>query len=110
MDFPDGNEVRRDRSKSIVRLAWLVVVLSLVVILSLDPLGLSAWVGLALSVFPASLLWNLGYRGSLIQWGDGWTWLTSLGVIVVYGPIVAALAWFTLRYRRRSARRKRAID
>jgi len=48
----------------------------------------------ALSYFPAYCLWTIGYRGSLIAWGDGWVWLTLSGSLLVYGLPALLLGWY----------------
>lgn len=70
------------------------------VVVVLELLGLSTLPGLYLLAIPGGLLWELGYRGSLIKWGDGWALLTSPGIVLVYGPILAALSWLLYRLLR----------
>jgi len=43
---------------------------------------------------PAYCLWTIGYRGSLIAWGDGWVWLTLSGSLLVYGLPALLLGWY----------------
>lgn len=101
----------KPRSSSAWRFAaalTLCLFLALVfVVLALELLGLSTLPGLFLLAFPGGLLWELGYRGSLINWGDGWALLTPPGIILVYGPILAALSWLLyllLRGRRNQSK------
>ena len=106
-----ASPVRRPRRAW--RLAAVVVfglvLASLLVLLALQLLGLGTFPGLLLIALPASLLWELGYRGSLIEWGDGWVWLTAPGITLVYSPILAALCWlFSRSLRSRRARGGRA--
>ncbi len=72
----------------------------LFVVLALELLGFSTLPGLYVLAVPGGFLWESGYRGSLIDWGDGWAWLTPPGIAVVYGPILVAISWLLYRLLR----------
>jgi hypothetical protein len=80
--------------------AVCLLLIPLSVVLVLELLGVSTLPGLYLLALPAELLWDAGYRGSLVDWGDGWVWLTPPGIALVYGPIVAILSGLLYRLLR----------
>lgn len=77
--------------------ALCLLLIPLFVVLVLELLGVSTLPGLYLLAVPAELLWDSGYRGSLVDWGDGWVWLTPPGIALVYGPILAILSGLLYR-------------
>ena len=88
-------------------LALCLFIAFVFVVLALELLGFSTLPGLFMLAVPGGLLWESGYRGSLIDWGDGWAWLTPPGIVLVYGPILAALSWLLyllLRGRRNQSK------
>jgi hypothetical protein len=84
--------MRRSTRPLIAAFASGLLLAALLVLLGLQFAGLS-FPGFLLTVYPALFLWELGYRGSLIDWGDGWVWLTDPGIALVYGPVVLTLSW-----------------
>ena len=88
--------MRRSTRQLVAALASGFLLAALLVLLGLRFAGLS-FLGFLLTVYPALLLWELGYRGSLIEWGDGWVWLSNPGIALVYGPVVLVLSWLCYR-------------
>jgi hypothetical protein len=99
---------RRPGWRLVAAVVTCLALAALVVYLGLFASGVGSWPGLVLAAAPAVLLFDLGYRGSLIGWGDGYAWLTDAGIGVVYGPVVLALGW--LSYRLLAIRRIRERD